>query len=65
MSRWNAFPCIGMSMWAGTGISDARKLAALEVITGRDFNSAYGSNPVAQTIRLRYMSGRKKADQLL
>ena len=32
----------------GSGISDARKLAALEVITGRKFNSAYGSNPVRQ-----------------
>ena len=32
----------------GSGISDARKLAALEVITGRKFNSAYGSNPVQQ-----------------
>ncbi|MCM1500844.1 MAG: hypothetical protein NC124_20490, partial [Clostridium sp.] len=32
----------------GDGISDARKLAALEVITGRDFNSAYGANPVRQ-----------------
>lgn len=32
----------------GSSISDARKLEALEVITGRKFNSAYGSNPVNQ-----------------
>ena len=32
----------------GGNISDARKLEALEVITGREFNSAYGSNPVQQ-----------------
>ena len=32
----------------GTHISDARKLEALEVITGREFESAYGENPVYQ-----------------
>ena len=30
----------------GEFLSDARKLEALEVITGRDFTSAYGANPV-------------------
>ena len=30
----------------GEYLSDARKLEALEVITGRDFTSAYGANPV-------------------
>ena len=32
----------------GPNLSDARKLAALEVITGRDFNSNYGKDPVYQ-----------------
>ena len=32
----------------GSNISDSRKLEALEVITGREFNSAYGKNPVYQ-----------------
>ena len=32
----------------GNYISDARKLEALEVITGRKFDSAYGTNPVYQ-----------------
>ena len=32
----------------GNYISDARKLEALEVITGRKFDSAYGTNPVHQ-----------------
>ena len=32
----------------GSNLSDSRKLEALEVITGRDFQSAYGSNPVYQ-----------------
>lgn len=32
----------------GGNVSDARKLEALEVISGRPFNSRYGSNPVAQ-----------------
>ena len=32
----------------GNNISDSRKLEALEVITGREFNSAYGNNPVYQ-----------------
>ena len=34
----------------GSNISDARKLAALEVITGRGFNSAYGTNPVIRRV---------------
>ena len=36
------------SLSRGENLSDARKLEALEVITGREFSSAYGSNPVAQ-----------------
>lgn len=32
----------------GSNLSDARKLAALEVITGRGFNSSYGKDPVYQ-----------------
>ncbi|MCM1159578.1 MAG: hypothetical protein NC300_12950, partial [Bacteroidales bacterium] len=31
----------------GENLADARKLEALEVITGREFNSRYGKNPVA------------------
>ena len=31
----------------GENLSDARKLEALEVVTGRKFDSNYGSNPVA------------------
>ena len=31
----------------GENLSDARKLEALEVVTGREFDSNYGSNPVA------------------
>lgn len=32
----------------GNNLSDSRKLEALEVVTGRDFESAYGANPVYQ-----------------
>ena len=36
------------SIARGNNLSDSRKLEALEVITGRDFESAYGANPVYQ-----------------